>query len=1026
MEQQKDADKRRFLASSLSLSFSSFHPLFLTPCNMGGKSKCRRCGTKLLGMTYCGGVIDDAFRVMVLGQNVTSYKRICYRCFVANKKPLDEQFPAGMLYTSHASTPEVDAWMCEQFGLRPSQQQAQAPPTPHVEPQTQQQLPPLLLPQAQQPPPQPPPQPQSASLSHAAPCELRKRKAGPTHGSAAASAAVFNAARTSPKHQRTSSSSLSVAALATSPAAPAADTEMVSEPAQTQPLSQLQQPQQKPDVLSPPTPLCSQAEAQQPAHEHPLAGEDAAMTLQMAETIPPQTLLPSSSQAETQQPAHEHPLAGEDAAMTHHSAEAATACAHVLQNGGGCSTDMEIDGSEPHADAAAEHAMFDANFGGTGVESLSKAGLANPDQPMHEQSQQARVGYPAKRSRKTVDTWGGGSHDGQLLRLQNSDMKHCFMNSILQAMRSVYRVNPGFSYASICAPGDVQLGRALDAVCGDQPHTSSIDAAHFITLQCAFTPRDVLLEADDPSAFLSKIFHAAVVNSPGNIFGVSKRWSSTCIDCGRIEQQPPAFAMMLLLGMGSGGPGTSSQRATRSSLRIATQSTTNNTQQKPSLPSKSFSISEMLNAEMTDTMNKRCSNQQCCPAGEMHPDGSIHRSIGQVQRWPHVLVLQIKREQWTQQQAPRRRASAAPCWVDMPEVLRHGSHKYELLAVVSRPTSARSNTDAHHGHWVAHVRDKQDWWLCDDASLKQHLRGFADVVEHSSCGCRLLFYQLVEQVASAASNQWAALRQPKWSSFTPLPWLGAAGWTIANHNQKLQDMVKFWAELPMGTNGREDEVLPQLGVRFDDKSAGNKIRLRNDGTQTTLAGLCAAAAKRDANLHAKMQQRVDADEQLIRELLQDLFADEQIVASLTLACSAFLAFAPGTLKQDLHMDLTPRELAEGCVVAIVYLTASQSTCFPQDSAMSDMLWHLELEDKLRPAAAIKRSEEHAQLIENQLPNMFSSQPVEPGAVSIFRGDTAHFGPANDSQQTRKALYFLFSPQSGCEQAKTQRYPLRVD
>lgn len=209
-------------------------------------------------------------------------------------------------------------------------------------------------------------------------------------------------------------------------------------------------------------------------------------------------------------------------------------------------------------------------------------------------------------------------------------------------------------------------------------------------------------------------------------------------------------------------------------------------------------------------------------------------------------------------------------------------------------------------------------------------------------------------------------------------------------------MAKAWQE-------HTADVLPKLDPKLPK---GGAIRLRGGGIQTHFGALLSAAESRPSMHHVLARQH-ERDKATLRSLLRTEIgaADE---AQLQLACSAHLSFSPGCTVQELHMDIQPRELAKQCYVGIAYLTSCLSTHLPVDGATTDHLWNDVSPRQLRE--------------EVKVDDRFSSQPVAPGAVLLMRGDTAHFGPANLSQDTRLCAYFLFSPQAGCGQATNQRYP----
>jgi hypothetical protein len=222
------------------------------------------------------------------------------------------------------------------------------------------------------------------------------------------------------------------------------------------------------------------------------------------------------------------------------------------------------------------------------------------------------------------------------------------------------------------------------------------------------------------------------------------------------------------------------------------------------------------------------------------------------------------------------------------------------------------------------------------------------------------------------------------------------GWMIIPPSRATMRMSSSWQQLT-------SQTLPALHKKLPKDGA---IGLRGGGVQTHFSALFSAAEQHPAMQHLLTRQ-FQRDEEVIRLLLRNEIG-KTAESQLKLACSAHLAFEPGCIDQDLHMDIQPRELAQRCYVAIAYITRCASTYLPIDSDATERLWSNVSATQLRN--------------EVKLEDRFRSQTVLPGSVLLMRGDTAHFGPANLSKDTRYCAYFLFSPQSGCSQAADQRYP----
>lgn len=178
------------------------------------------------------------------------------------------------------------------------------------------------------------------------------------------------------------------------------------------------------------------------------------------------------------------------------------------------------------------------------------------------------------------------------------------------------------------------------------------------------------------------------------------------------------------------------------------------------------------------------------------------------------------------------------------------------------------------------------------------------------------------------------------------------------------------------------------------------IGLRGNGVQTYFSSmLCAAKLGSEMDdLKAATGTIADAARTALSVHIGSLAASR-----LFTACSALLEFPPGCTTQELHMDLWPREHAERCYVVLVYLTDTGSTWLPNAHATTEALWT-------------------ARITTSKLSTLFRQYTVKGGYVLIFRGDVAHYGPANDCEHTRLVGYFLFSPKPGCGQASDQQYP----
>jgi hypothetical protein len=252
-------------------------------------------------------------------------------------------------------------------------------------------------------------------------------------------------------------------------------------------------------------------------------------------------------------------------------------------------------------------------------------------------------------------------------------------------------------------------------------------------------------------------------------------------------------------------------------------------------------------------------------------------------------------------------------------------------------------------------------------------------------------------IAAYAPAASAASSAPAASPFEPASQLRSSlGWTILPPSRATTRMAKAWQEHTANTLPKLDQKLPGDG----------SIKLRGGGVQTHFNAILAAAESRPS-LHHILARQHERDEATLRSLLRSEIGAEA-ETQLKLACSAHLSFSPGCEQQELHMDIKLRELARQCYVVIAYLTNCSSTHLPIAGDTTDLLW-------IRASA-------HQLRIDVKVEDRFLSETVAPGAVLLMRGDTAHFGPANSSQETRLCAYFLFSPLAGCDQAADQRYP----